>query len=81
MPNMAQHLDKVSVIRSMRTSQADHPGGIYLMHTGYQPTPNVRFPEIRAIAAKYLAGGSELPELIKVSSQGNAGSGFLGPQY
>jgi hypothetical protein len=81
MPNMAQHLDKVSVIRSMRTSQVDHPGGIYLMHTGYQPTPNVRFPEIGAIAAKYLAGGSELPEFIKVSSQGNAGSGFLGPQY
>lgn len=82
MPNMAQHLDKVSVIRSMRTSQVDHPGGIYLMHTGYQPTPNVRFPEIGAIAAKYLgSGNSGLPEFIKVSSQGNAGSGFLGPQY
>lgn len=82
MPNMAQHLDKVAVIRSMRTSQIDHPGGIYLMHAGYQETSNVRFPEVGAIAAKYLGGsGSGLPEFIKVSSQGNAGSGFLGPQY
>ena len=34
MPKMAQQMDKVAVIRSMRTSEVDHPGGIYLMHTG-----------------------------------------------
>jgi hypothetical protein len=52
MPKMAQQMDKVAVIRSMRTSEVDHRGGIYLMHTGYRPAATVRFPEIGAIVAK-----------------------------
>ncbi|MCA9249329.1 MAG: DUF1501 domain-containing protein, partial [Planctomycetales bacterium] len=82
MPKMSQMMDKLCVIRSMRTSQVDHPGGIYLMHTGYSPTANVRFPEIGAICAKYL--GQEdvaLPSFVKIASNGNAGGGFLGPKY
>ena len=82
MPKIAQQMDKLAVIRSMRTSEVDHPGGIYLMHTGYRPSANVRFPEIGAIVAKYQGReGSDLPDFVKVSSQGDAGAGFLGPKY
>jgi hypothetical protein len=82
MPKMAQQMDKVAVIRSMRTSEVDHPGGIYLMHTGYRPSANVRFPEVGAIVAKYRGTvGADLPDFVKVSSQGDAGAGFLGPKY
>lgn len=82
MPKMAQQMDKVAVIRSMRTSQVDHPGGIYLMHTGYQPSATVRFPEIGAIVAKYQGQpGSNLPNFVKVATNGDAGAGFLGPKY
>ncbi|WP_166821716.1 DUF1501 domain-containing protein [Thalassoroseus pseudoceratinae] len=45
MPNIAQRMNKLTVIRSMRTSQIDHPSGIYLMHTGWSQTANTRFPE------------------------------------
>ncbi|HEX3149337.1 MAG TPA: DUF1501 domain-containing protein [Gemmataceae bacterium] len=82
MPKMARQMDKVAVIRSMRTSEVDHPGGIYLMHTGYRPAANVRFPEIGAIVAKYQGlDGADLPNFVKVSTQGDAGAGFLGPKY
>jgi hypothetical protein len=82
LPKMSQQMDKVAVIRSMRTSEVDHPGGIYLMHTGYRPSATVRFPEIGAIVAKYQGtDGANLPNFIKVSSNGDAGSGFLGPKY
>ncbi|MCA9268705.1 MAG: DUF1501 domain-containing protein [Planctomycetales bacterium] len=82
MPKMSQMMDKLCVIRSMRTSEIDHPGGIYLMHTGYRPAANMRFPEIGAIAAKYLGTeSSDLPSFIKISSNGDAGGGFLGPKY
>lgn len=82
MPKMAQQMDKVAVIRSMKTSEVDHPGGIYLMHTGYRPSANVRFPEIGAIVAKYQGiDGADLPNFVKVSSNGDAGSGFLGPKF
>jgi hypothetical protein len=52
------------------------------MHTGYRPSPNVRFPEIGSVVAKYQGReGAELPNAVKVFSQANAGSGFLGPRY
>lgn len=82
MPKMAHKLDQIAIIRSMRTSEVDHPGGIYLMHTGYRPAANVRFPEMGAVIAKYQGqDGSDLPNFVKVSSQGDAGAGFLGPKY
>jgi len=82
MPKMAQRMDKLTVIRSMRTSQVDHPGGIYLMHTGWSRAANTRFPEFGAIVAKYCGRHeSDLPNFVKISSQGNAGAGFLGPRY
>ncbi len=82
MPKMAAQMDKIAVIRSMKTSEVDHPGGIYLMHTGYRPSATVRFPEVGSIIAKYQGTeGRDLPNFIKISSQGNAGAGFLGPRY
>jgi hypothetical protein len=82
MPKMAKQMDKVAVIRSMKTSEVDHPGGIYLMHTGYRPSANVRFPEIGAIVAKYQGTeGADLPDFVQVFTQSNAGAGFLGPKY
>lgn len=82
MPKLAQQMDKVAVIRSMRTSEVDHPGGIYLMHTGYRPSATVRFPEIGAIVAKYQGQeGADLPNFIKVFGHGDSGAGFLGPKY
>ena len=82
MPHMAKQMDKVAVIRSMKTSEVDHPGGIYLMHTGYRPSANVRFPEMGAVVAKYQGtDGADIPDFVKVSSNGDAGGGFLGPKY
>ena len=67
--NLAGQADKIAVIRSMRTSQVDHPGGIHLMHTGYAESANTRFPEIGAITAKYLGReATDLPNFIKISS-------------
>lgn len=82
MPKMAQQMDKLAVIRSMHTSQIDHPQGIHLMHTAYAEAANVRFPELGAVVAKYLGReNSDLPGFVKIASNGNSGSGFLGPRY
>jgi hypothetical protein len=82
MPKMAEQMDKICVIRSMHTSQIDHPGGIHLMHTAYSEAANVRFPELGAIIAKYNGReGSALPNFIKIGSNGDSGSGFLGPRF
>src|SRR5204862_5019077 len=36
LPLIARHVDKLAVIRSMRTQSPDHPDGIYHMHTCYK---------------------------------------------
>lgn len=82
LPHISKQMDKLCVIRSMRTSQIDHPQGIHLMHTAYSEAANIRFPELGAVIAKYLGReGSALPNFIKIGSNGNSGSGFLGPRY
>src|SRR5215472_2290488 len=82
MPKMAKQMDKVAVIRSMKTSEVDHPGGIYLMHTGYRPSANVRFPEFGALIAKYAGReDADLSNFVKVFSQSDAGAGFVGRKY
>jgi len=82
LPKISQNMDKLAVIRSMRTSQVDHPGGIHLMHTGYSRAANIRFPEMGSVVAKYLGHeGADLPNCIKIFPHGNSGAGFLGPKY
>lgn len=82
LPRMARLADKLAVIRSMQTSEPDHPGGIHLMHTGYRQTVNVPHPELGAMVARYCGNpDADLPNFIRMGSTGNAGSGYLGPQY
>ncbi|MCI0683256.1 MAG: DUF1501 domain-containing protein [Gemmataceae bacterium] len=82
LPRMARHADKLAVIRSMHTSEPDHPGGIYLMHTGYRPAVAVSHPELGAMTAKYCGSlDSDLPDFIRMGSTGNGGAGYLGPLY
>jgi hypothetical protein len=87
LPKMAQQVDKLAIIRSMKTAQGDHPGATFLMHTGYRKEPTVQHPEIGAMVAKYLgAPDSDLPNFIQVGAGGGEsspafGSGYLGPAY
>src|SRR6516162_8450473 len=53
LPRIAQQCDKLAVIRSLTTSEPDHPGGIYSMHTCYRPEASVSHPELGAMVAKY----------------------------
>ncbi len=82
LPHISQQMDKLTVIRSMHTSEIDHPQGIHLMHTAYSTEANIRFPELGAVIAKSLGSpGSSLPNFIKIGSNGDTGAGFLGPKY
>jgi hypothetical protein len=82
LPRMAEVADKLAVIRSMRTQSPDHPDGIYHMHTCYKMSERTPHPEIGAMIAKYLGKpDAALPSFVRTGSTGNAGSGYLGPQY
>jgi uncharacterized protein (DUF1501 family) len=87
LPKLAEHADKLAIIRSMSTKEGDHGRGTYLLHTGHQPMGPVRYPSIGASLAHELGGGdSPTPHYVSVApyrvfSPAAFGSGFLGPKF
>jgi uncharacterized protein (DUF1501 family) len=51
-PETAQIANRLAVIRSMRTAEAEHDRAITLIRTGYPPNPALRFPTFGSIVAK-----------------------------
>ena len=83
LPSVAQHMDKLSVVRSMSTREADHSRGRYYMHTGYVPNPNIEHPSYGAVVAHELeqyVAELEIPPFVSVGGS-SAGPGFLGMAY
>jgi hypothetical protein len=88
MPRLAQHADKLAIVRSLNTKEGDHERGTYLMRTGQKPMMgDVNYPSVAAALAKELASAQEsLPPYISVGpnrgpGQGGFGPGFLGPKF
>jgi hypothetical protein len=82
LPRMAEQIDKLAILRSMRTQSPDHPDGIYHMHTCYKMSERVPHPEIGAVVARFLGQpDADLPSFVRMGPAGNAGAGYLGPQY
>lgn len=80
MPMMAKNMDKMSIVRSMSTREADHGRGRYYMHTGYVPNPNMEHPSYGSVIAHELMEQRpelEIPPFVSVGG-GGEGPGFLG---
>jgi Protein of unknown function (DUF1501) len=85
LPQVARHMNRMAILRSMSTRVADHGLGAYLMHTGHGNGP-VNYPAMGALFAKELqAPRLELPPFISIApravSSPSYGSGFLEPQF
>lgn len=82
LPKMAAQIDKLAIIRSMRTQSPDHPDGIYHMHTCYKMAERTPHPELGAVIARFLGRpADDLPSFVRMGPAGNGGAGYLGPQY
>ncbi len=87
LPRLAQHADKLAIIRSLTTKEGDHERGAYLMRTGQRPMGVINYPSVAASLGKELAlADDSLPPYISISpsrgpGQGGFGPGFLGPKY
>ncbi len=87
MPKLAQHADKLAIIRSLETKEGDHERGTYLMRTGRQPMSVIDYPSVGAALAKQIAAANDaLPGYVSIAptrglGRGGFGPGFLGPKY
>jgi len=86
LPRTAQHMDKLAVIRSMRTEENNHGPATHYLLTGHRPTPAMKFPSLGAIVTHELGARNELPANVLVPGyQGAAGEtlfkgAFLPPE-
>lgn len=85
LPQLAQHSEKLAVVRSMSTKEGDHQRATYVARTGRLPQGPIRYPTFGCLAAKELGGPEDLPPLVTINAQTffNAPqpSGFLGSEY
>ena len=85
LPGVAQQMQDVALIRSMKTREGDHGRATQLMMTGYRPMGgNIPYPVLGSmVAQRLMADDSKLPGFVAVSPyrSNGLGSGFLGPRY
>jgi hypothetical protein len=85
LPKMAEQIDKLAIIRSMRTQSPDHPDGIYHMHTCYKMSERTPHPDLGAVVARFLGRPADgLPSFVRVGpvpGDNAGGAGYLGPRY
>ncbi|MFW5866179.1 MAG: DUF1501 domain-containing protein [Armatimonadota bacterium] len=87
LPQLAQHADKYSIIRSMTHGINGHETAAYITQTGHQPGGRVVYPSLGAIVSKfrgYDGGYTGLvpPYVVLTQPQGRFDeAGFLGPSY
>ena len=84
LPNLARHMDKIAVIRSMQSHQGAHAPGQYFLHTSYEERGGIQHPGLGAWLMR-MSGEtkSTLPGNMRIGGSSNASgrAGFLASQY
>ncbi|MGI9430394.1 MAG: DUF1501 domain-containing protein [Bythopirellula sp.] len=87
LPLLAQHGNRLAVVRSVSTKEGDHARGTHLVRTGHAPMGDVAHPSIACSLSKELANADALlPSYVSVAprpeiSPPSFGPGFLGQRY
>ena len=66
LPGVAKHMDKLSIIRSMKTEERNHPQGTIETQTGHRPNPAMKFPSFGSIVSKELGPRKDMPPYVIV---------------
>ena len=82
-PNLAKVMDRVTLIRSMTSPEADHDRAAHHLLTGYRPSPALVYPGYGSVVSKVReATRGMLPPYVAVPDAPIfASSGYLTPAY
>src|SRR5262245_3848202 len=86
-PRLARQMNRLAVLRSMKTKEGDHGRATAHLHTGYLPQGSIRFPSLGSLVSHELADEeADLPGFVNVTPQGafaqpSVAAGFLGPRH
>jgi uncharacterized protein DUF1501 len=65
-PKIARHMDKLSIIRSMKTEERNHPQSAIQVFTGHRPNPTLKAPSLGSIVSKELGPRNNMPSFVVV---------------
>ncbi len=82
-PNLAKVMDKVTLIRSMTSPEADHDRAAHHLLTGYRPSPALVYPSYGSVVSKIRESTRGLlpPYVAVPDAPLFASSGYLTPAY
>src|SRR5580693_6049264 len=67
LPHLADHGDRIALVRSMSSKEGNHVRAQYYVHTGYAPNPTVVHPSLGGWTSARLADArSELPSFVSI---------------
>lgn len=61
LPQVAKRMDKLAIVRSVRTEEVNHPQATQYALTGHRPNPAMRFPSFGSIVTKELKAKNDVP--------------------
>lgn len=83
LPTLAGVMDRVTLIRSMTSPEADHDRAAHHLLTGYRPSPSLIYPGFGSAVAKSkgLTGGTLPPYVAVPDAPLFSSSGYLTPAF
>ncbi len=83
LPQVAELLKDITLVRSVTSKEADHERAVYNMKTGYRPSPTVVHPAIGAVVCHEMSDSQmDIPRHISIlPDKWPARGGYLGGQY
>ena len=87
LPTIASQMDRLAIIRSMQTHEADHDRAAFYLRTGYKPQAGIQYPSLGSlISHQHHDAESAMPGFVSVASprlasDSSYGAGYLGPSY
>ncbi len=79
LPQIARHMDALSVIRNLESDVGDHQRAQYFLHTGFRFVSSFPRPSLGSIISG-SASDSPIPNYVSLGSPGY-GPAYMGPQH
>ncbi len=82
LPQTAEQMHLVSLLRSVTSKEGDHERAVYNVKTGYRPDPTLRHPSMGAVLCHADDAGGDIPRHISIVPGNSPGrGGYLGAAY
>ncbi len=83
LPSLAQHTDKMAIVRSLSSTQGAHGPGNYLMHTSYVARGTIKHPGLGAWIQRFDGRrNNTLPGAVRIGGGSNGGgAGFMESKF